>query len=137
MNAAQIIGNLARDPERKETKNLVPIALFTVAVNRRKTQANQDPGADFVQVRCFGNRAESCLKYIKKGSKVGVTGSINTFTYDAPDGTKRYVTEILADEIQFLPSGSGNGGSTYQAADTQKSDSVTGFVQVDDEELPF
>jgi single-strand DNA-binding protein len=135
MNVATIIGNLTRDPERRETTKGVTVAIFTVAVNRRKSQNNPNPGADFIQCKCFGNRAESCLKYLSKGSKVGVVGSINTYSYDGTDGQKKYVTEVLVSEINFLQTYNGKGQQEQENSDFEQ-ESAQSYIYPDDD-LPF
>lgn len=101
MNKVFLIGNLTKDPETVATPNSVKCK-FTVAVNRNRPAADGSKQTDFFPVICWGGQAENCGRYLKKGSKVGLSGAIQTRNYDAPDGTKRYVTEIVADEVQFL-----------------------------------
>lgn len=99
MNKAIIIGNLTRAPETRaggEHK----LCMFTVAVQRRFKRDE----ADFIPVVTWRKLAENCELYLRKGSKVAVCGEIRTRSYDAQDGTKRYVTEIQADEVTFLDS---------------------------------
>jgi single-strand DNA-binding protein len=115
MNKAILIGNLASDPEIKTTTNGIAVANFTVAVNRTYTSANGEKEADFIRCVSFRNQAENIGRYIKKGSKVAVEGRIQTRSYDAQDGSKRYVTEIICDSVQFLDSRSGqdNNNGNY------------------------
>jgi single-strand DNA-binding protein len=102
MNKVILIGNLTKDPEKSYTPSNIPVCRFTVAVNRSYSSQNGDKQTDFLPVVCWRNQAENCGNHLKKGSKVGVSGSIQTRTYDDRDGVRRYVTEIIADEVQFL-----------------------------------
>lgn len=97
MNSVNLIGGLTRDPEVKYTSGAEPIAVctFTVAIIRMKD------GADFPRIKCFGKTAESCGKYLAKGSKVGIVGRIQTGSYEK-DGQKFYTTDVIADRVEFL-----------------------------------
>ncbi len=102
MNKVILIGNLTKDPETTYTPSNICVCRFTVAVNRSYSNQNGDKQTDFLPVVCWRNQAENCGKHLKKGSKVGLSGSIQTRNYDDKDGVRRYVTEIIADEVQFL-----------------------------------
>ena len=102
MNKVILIGNLTKDPEQQYTPSNICVCRFTVAVNRSYSSASGDKQTDFLPVVCWRSQAENCARHLKKGSKVGVSGSIQTRTYDDRDGVRRYVTEIVADEVQFL-----------------------------------
>ena len=99
MNQLTIIGNLTRDPEMRQTVAGKPVCTFTLAVNRR----GRDAGCDFVSVVCWQTTAETVCKYLHKGDKIAVAGRLQTRSYTAKDGGKRYVTEVVADEVEFLP----------------------------------
>lgn len=141
MNKLLIIGNLTKDPELRSVANGIPVASFTVAVNRRRSsnaEAGQ-PDADFFKVTAWRQLGENCKRYLAKGRKVAVVGSVQVRTYTAGDGTTRATLEVNADDVEFLTPRNeqgyapvGSDTSSYQAADDQ-----TGFVKVDDEELPF
>lgn len=139
MKRATLIGNLVRDPELKTTTNGISTCSFTIAINRRFKNAQGVQEADFITIVTWRQLAELCAKYLAKGRKVGVVGSIQTRNYTAQDGTKRYVTEVLADEIEFLTPRS----SDAFPADTGPSSSdpsavpSNGFTAVSDDELPF
>jgi single-strand DNA-binding protein len=126
LNKAIIIGNLTRDPETRVTGEH-KVCTFTVAVQRRFKRDE----ADFIPVVTWRKLAENCEKYLCKGLKVAVAGEIRTRSYDAQDGTKRYVTEIQADEVQFLERKS----EACNAPDMDKP--LPDFSQMDDQELPF
>jgi single-strand DNA-binding protein len=102
MNKVFLIGNLTRDPELTMTQSGISICKFTLAVNRRFTNADGNREADFLPIIVWRAQAESCGKYLKKGSKVAVCGSIQVRTYEGQDGQRKYATEIAADEVEFL-----------------------------------
>lgn len=133
MNKIFIIGNLTRDPELRSTQNGTPVCTFTVAVNRRKQSAEAGQNeADFFRVTTWRQQAENCNRFLAKGRKVGVTGTLNLNQYKDSNGLPRYSMEVQADEVEFLTP-RGEGGYTPQ----QTVDAQAGFVPVDDEELPF
>ncbi|NLC33604.1 MAG: single-stranded DNA-binding protein, partial [Clostridiales bacterium] len=104
-------------------------------------EAGQQPEADFFRVTAWRQLGENCNRYLAKGRKVAVVGSVQVNTYTAGDGTTRASLEVTADEVEFLsPRGEGDGGSGYQAEQSPSQSSGgtnSGFVKVDDEELPF
>ena len=104
MNRVFLIGNLTKDPEVTVTSNDVTNCRFSVAVTRRYNSASGNKETDFFTVVTWRGLADNCGKYLRKGSKVGICGSIQNKNYEAADGTKRYSTEIVADEVQFLSS---------------------------------
>ncbi|HQC55088.1 MAG TPA: single-stranded DNA-binding protein [Clostridia bacterium] len=103
MNKAILIGNLTKDPDSGQTGSGISYCRFTVAADRNYTSNDGTKATDFLPVVTWRGLADNCSKYLKKGSKVGVCGSIQTRSYDK-DGETRYVTEIVADEVQFLSS---------------------------------
>ena len=112
-NRAIIAGNLTRDPEVRYTVNKRAYARFTVAVNSTWKNANgevQDT-TDYISVVAWGGTAETCGKYLKKGSPVLVEGRIRTGSYDAKDGSKRYTTEVSVDNMIMLGSREGGDNS--------------------------
>lgn len=104
MNKVVLVGRLTKDPELRNTNSGLPVAAFTVAINRTFKNKEGNYDADFINVSIFGKQAENVSKYCFKGSQVGVDGRIQTRSYDAEDGTKRYVTEVIADNVEFLGS---------------------------------
>ena len=141
MNKAILIGNLTRDPETMTTSSGITKCNFTVAVQRRFANAQGVREADFIPVVCWRQTAELCSRYLSKGRKVAVEGSIQTRSYDAQDGTKRYVTEIVADSVEFLGSREDGGRQNYDTpapAPRASAPANSGaFTEVDDDELPF
>lgn len=114
MNKAVVIGNLTNEPDMRATLSGISVCTFTVAVNRRVSRdAQGQKEADFIPIVTWRGLADNCFKYLHKGSKAAVTGSIQTRSYDAQDGTRRYVTEILADEVEFL-SAANNGAAAVR-----------------------
>lgn len=102
MNKVFLIGRLTRDPELRYTSNNVPAASFSIAVNRNFTNQNGEREADFINIVAWRKQAENIKNYLTKGSQVAIDGRIQTRSYDGQDGQKRYVTEVVADNVQFL-----------------------------------
>lgn len=102
MNKVILIGRLTRDPELRYTSSNVASATFSLAVDRTFTNQNGEREADFINIVVWRKQAENVKNYLTKGSQVAVEGRIQTRSYDAQDGTKRYVTEVIADNVQFL-----------------------------------
>ena len=138
MNKIIIIGNLTRDPELTQTTSGISVCRFSVAVSRRFTNAEGERDADFLNVVAWRNLAENCNKYLKKGSKAAIVGSVQTRSYDAQDGTKRYVTEIVADEVEFVTSGGNSTTGRLDEGDDKKEEvSKLEPIQDDGDDLPF
>jgi len=152
MNKAILIGRLTRDPDMRTTPQQVAVATFTIAIDRKFKNAGGERQADFINIVAWRQSAEFVGKYFKKGSKIVVVGSIQTRTYDDKDGKKVYVTEVVADEIEFAESkrdDSGNGSYQAPVAGTGSSNqgsqnfpsvpSTDGFLTMDDDDtsLPF
>lgn len=133
MNKVFLIGNLTRDPEFKKTPNDISVCTFSIAVNRRFASANGEREADFLNIVAWRGLADICAKYLGKGSKVAVAGEIRTRNYVNQQGDKRYVTEIQADDVQFLNSKRDSESDRTDAPPELSSD----FTPLDDEELPF
>lgn len=102
MNKVFLIGRLTRDPELRYTSSNVPCCTFSLAVNRNFTNQDGEREADFINIVAWKNMAENCSKYLTKGSQVAIDGRIQVRSYDAQDGTKKYVTEVVAENVQFL-----------------------------------
>ena len=116
MNKVILIGRLTRDPEMRTTPSGVATTSFSIAVQRNYANAQGDREADFINCVAWRKQAENVAKYCTKGSQVAVDGRIQTRNYDAQDGTKRYVTEVIADNVTFLGGRSGSGESSSYAA---------------------
>lgn len=139
MNKAIITGNLTKDPEQRTTQSGISVTSFTVAVQRRFKQDGQQQ-ADFIPVVCWRGLAENVAKYCTKGSKVGVVGTIQTRSYDDANGARRYMTEIIADEVEFLSSkrdGQQSGSvPPQQNVDDLFAEELSDFQPLDDAEMP-
>lgn len=127
MNKVVLIGRMTKDPELKFTPGTgTAVATFTLAVNRRFKKEGQ-PDADFIPIVVWGKQAESTANYMSKGKLLSVAGRIETRSYEAKDGGRRYVTEVVADEVSFLEFGNKNQGQ-----------SNSDYTPVDDgEDMPF
>ena len=108
MNKTILIGNLTKDIDLKKTTSGIAVATFTVAVQRKFKNADNEYESDFINCVAWRNTAEFVHKYFTKGEKIAVIGSIQTRNYEASDGTKRYVTEVVVDEVEFVEKASSN-----------------------------
>lgn len=136
MNKVMLIGNLTRDPELITTNSGISVCRFSLAVQRRYTNASGEREVDFLDIVVWRGQGENCHKYLKKGSKCCVIGQIQKRSYEAQDGTKRYITEITADEVEFLSTkSSGNDEDSYSKGPTNEV--VANLQPVDDDTLPF
>lgn len=143
MNKVILMGRLTRDPEIRyaQNENGTAVARYSLAVDRRfKRDGEQD--ADFIGCVVFGKGAEFAEKYLAKGTKIVVTGRIQTGSYTNKDGQRVYTTDVVVEEQEFAESkaaSQGNGGG-YQNAGSNNSTSGDGFMNIPDgvdEELPF
>lgn len=147
MNRVVLIGRLVRDPELKYTPGTgTAVATFSIAVDRRFSKNGQKE-ADFIRIVAWGKTAELVAQYMSKGRKIGVSGRIQTNSYETKDGEKRTSFDVVAEEVEFLDRASGNGsGTRNNDADT----GYTGFpdepaggdfggdmTPVDDKDIPF
>lgn len=144
MNKVIMIGNLANDPEARTTQSGISQSTFRIAVQRRFANQQGVREADFFTVIAWRQTADFCNRYLSKGRRVAVEGSIQNRSYDAQDGSKRYVTEIIADNIEALGSrdeGQGqarprDNGPTPPPA-PPAGPAMNDFTEVEDDELPF
>ncbi|MDO4541377.1 MAG: single-stranded DNA-binding protein [Bacillota bacterium] len=114
LNRIVIIGRLTRDPELRSTASGVPVATFTLAVDRTYKNANGERETDFIPVVVWRQLAETCGRYLSKGKLAAVDGRLQIRTYEAQDGTRRTAAEVVAENVRFLsPKDSGSGGSGY------------------------
>ena len=142
MNKVIMIGNMANDPEARTTQSGISQSTFRIAVQRRFANQQGVREADFFTVIAWRQTADFCNRYLSKGRRVAVEGSIQNRSYDAQDGSKRYVTEIIADSVEALggrEEGSqprrDNGPTPPPAQPAPPS--MNDFTEVDDDELPF
>ena len=145
MNKVILAGRLARDPEVRYTQSGKAVATLTLAVSRRfsRNASDQQPTADFIPIVAWEKLAEICGNNLIKGSQILVEGRMQVRSYDAQDGSKRYVTEIVADEVEFLDSrgstaSAGDFGAPAPAAQQQPAGNAGSFgPSIPDEEIPF
>ncbi|EOD00033.1 single-stranded DNA-binding protein [Caldisalinibacter kiritimatiensis] len=138
MNSVVLIGRLTRDPElRFLPGNGRAVATFTIAVDRPFTNAQGEREADFLRIVVWGRQAENCANYLGKGRLVGVQGRIQTRSYDTNQGDRRYVTEIVADRVQFLDWGDSNQGNVQGTTTQDDFVEADGFHPVDNDDIPF
>ena len=156
MNRTFLVGRITADPELRTTPNGIATTRITVAVNRMPN-ANGERVADFINVVVWRRQAENVAKYCNKGSLVGVEGRLQSRSYDAQDGTRRYVTEVVADNVEFLGSKNSSNNSSngshneeptpYDFGDEKEpkgtdvdSNPFADFgssIEISDDELPF
>lgn len=115
MNKVILIGRLTKDPELRTTTGGLNVASFSIAVNRNFKNKEGNYDADFFNISIFGKQADNVSKYCVKGNLVAIEGRIQNRTYDAQDGSKRYVTDIVADHVEFLGSKKDSQNSGYVA----------------------
>ena len=157
MNKVILIGRLTKDPELRYTSSNVPTASFSLAVDRNFTNQNGEREADFINIVVWRKQAENCKNYLSKGSQVAVEGRIQTRNYDGQDGKKVYVTEVVADNVQFLGTRGSNNSNAQVAFNDEatpydfaqdaepattdvSSDPFADFgasIEISDDELPF
>ncbi len=130
LNRIVLIGRLTKDPELRYTPNGVAVASFTLAVNRSRANQQGEKEADFIPVVVWQKQAENCANYIGKGSLVAVDGRLQIRTYDAKDGQRRWVTEVIAETVRFLDKRTSGGGE-------QGISSVGDEMPFTDEDIPF
>ena len=139
MNKVYLIGNLTRDPETSETGSGVTLCRFAIAVNRNYSSSDGERQTDFFNITVWRALAENCGKYLKKGSKVAVVGSLQNRSYEDKDGIKRNVTDIVASEVEFLSSKNSGDAMDDEPAPRRTMASKKPELEVmpDDDTLPF
>lgn len=156
MNKVFLIGRLTRDPELRYTSSNIAVATFSIAVDRNFSNAAGEREADFINIVVWRKQAENVKNYMHKGSQVAIDGRIQTRSYDDTDGKKRYVTEVVADNVQFLDSkGSRDASAPTSAPELTpydfasqpepkttdvKNDPFADFgnnIEISDDDLPF
>ena len=129
-NKVFLIGNLTRDPELRYTPSGLPVARFTVAVNRPKRKDAEKNDVDFINVTAWRRLAEICGEYLKKGNPVAVEGRLSIRSYRAKTGEKRTAVEVVADGMQML-------GRKPQGGEGLKAEKVIEEAKTEEEEAPF
>lgn len=143
LNKALVIGNLTRDPELKSLPSGIKVTTFSLATNRvwKNKEGVKQESSDFHNIVVFGRQAETSAQYLKKGASALVEGRMQTRSWDAADGTKKYRTEIVADSIQFGPkfggaTSSSSGSSQVSVASAGKSENLNKSENIDTIEYP-
>lgn len=113
MNKVVLVGRITKDPELKYTSNNIPVARFTIAVNRTYQSKTGEKQADFINCIVWRQQAENFAKYMRKGSLIGIDGQIQTSSFDDANGVRRFVTEVLCDSIHFLEPKSSSRGDNF------------------------
>lgn len=153
INRGTLVGRLTKDPEFRTTQKGIDVATFTLAVNRNFTNAQGEREADFINIIVFRRQAENVNNYLSKGKLAGVDGRIQSRSYENQEGRRIFVTEVVADSVQFLEPKNLNGGQqdTYQQqtqSQTQRSQNTkphgqdpfanaNGPIDISDDDLPF
>ena len=147
MNKVIMIGNLANDPEAFTTQSGISRSTFRLAVQRRFANQQGVREADFFTIVAWRQTADFCNRYLSKGRKIAVEGCIQNRSYDAQDGSKRWITEVIADNVEALGSREDNGGNGGNAGyvppppeppqQRNQQMNMNDFTEVDDDELPF
>ena len=151
INRVILVGRLTKDPDLKYTAQGTPVANFTLAVNRTFTNQQGEKETDFINVVVWRRQAENAANYLKKGNLAGVDGRIQTRNYEGQDGKRIYVTEVLAESVQFLePKGSQGQGDTntppkppkrndnhYTKVDDDPFSNDGQTIDISDDDLPF
>lgn len=135
MNKVILVGNLTRDPELSETPSGVAVCRFAIAVTRDYANSDGNRETDFFNITVWRGRAENCGKYLKKGNKVAVVGSLQNRSYEDKDGIKRNVTDVIANEVEFLtPRNAQPDGDVSVVTERRAAPQLE---PIDDNQLPF
>ncbi len=137
MNKVILIGNLTRDPELTETPSGVAVCRFSIAVSRDYANADGTRETDFFNITVWRGRAENCGKYLKKGNKVAIVGSLQNRSYEDKDGIKRNVTDVVANEVEFLTPKNAQGDVDDNAPVVTAKRERPQLEAIDDNQLPF
>lgn len=132
MNKCVIIGRLTKEPEVKNTSNQVTVCTFTVAVDRKFKDSNGQRQADFINCVAWRQTATFISQYFHKGSRIGLTGSIQTRTYEDKNGDKKFITEVVVDEAEFVESLNSSAQTKPANTNTDLNEDDYEFVSEDD-----
>ncbi len=130
LNRVVLIGRLTKDPELRYTPNGVAVASFTLAVNRARPNQQGEREADFIPIVVWQKQAENCANYLGKGRMVAVDGRLQVRNYEGKDGVRRWVTEVIAENVRFLD----KKDSSSEAAGAG---SFGNEVEFNDDDIPF
>ncbi|HCD5889903.1 TPA: single-stranded DNA-binding protein [Staphylococcus aureus] len=138
LNRVVLVGRLTKDPELRSTPNGVNVGTFTLAVNRTFTNAQGEREADFINVVVFKKQAENVKNYLSKGALAGVDGRLQTRSYDNKEGRRVFVTEVVADSVQFLePKNNNKQNNQQHNGQTQTGNNPFDNTEEDFSDLPF
>lgn len=137
MNKVILVGNLTRDPELTETPNGIAVCRFAIAVTRDYANSEGNRETDFFNITVWNKQAENCGKYLKKGNKVGIVARLQNRSYEDKDGIKRYVTDIIANEVEFLTPKSAQGDLDTEEFTSSVKRERPKLEEMDDNQLPF
>ncbi len=140
LNKVMLIGNLGKDPELRFTPSGRAVARFSLATSEQWTdqQGQRQDRTEWHNIVVWGKQAESCGQYLSKGRQVFVEGSIRSRQYDDKEGQKRYITEVIAQRVQFLGGGRGEGGGRGAAPTSGGGgDEMTPAPMPEDDDIPF
>ncbi|OLS34433.1 single-stranded DNA-binding protein [Alkalihalophilus pseudofirmus] len=144
LNRVVLVGRLTKDPELRYTPSGVAVANFTLAVNRAFSNQQGEREADFINCVVWRKPAENVANYLKKGSLAGIDGRIQTRSYDNNEGKRVFITEVVAESVQFLePRGQGNQGNNNQPQRNSGPYNDDPFandgkpIDISDDDLPF
>lgn len=146
MNNVVLIGRLTRDPELRYIPNTgTPVSTFTLAVDKglsrekkQEMESRNQPTADFIRIVVWGKQAENCANFLVKGRLVGIQGRIQTGSYTDNSGNKRYTTDVVASQVEFLEWGDNNNKSSGGFNDSSMDfPGIEGFHPIDNDDIPF
>lgn len=139
MNKVILMGRLTRDPEVRYTQGNEPMAIarYTLAVDRRGRKDGGEATADFIQRVAFRNNAEFAEKYLRQGTKIAITGRIQTGSYNDREGRKVYTTEVVVEEAEFAESKNKNGNQQEPPTGPASGDGFMNIPEDADDQLPF
>ncbi len=146
MNKVMLIGRLTKDPELRYTQSGTAVASFSLAVDRRFSNQNGEREADFINCVAWNKSAEFAAEYFHKGKQMALEGRLQVRSYEGNDGQRRWVTEVVVEQMEFVGSkndskdSSGNGHSDSSSSSGGSSDAYAGMgqeVMFDDNDLPF
>ncbi len=145
LNNVVLIGRLTRDPELRYIPNSgTPVSTFTIAVDKglsrekkQEMESKNQPTADFINIVVWGKVAENVANFVNKGKLVGVQGRIQSRSYDAKDGTRRYITEVVANNVEFLEWGDNSNKQGSYGDNNLDYPEMDGFHPTDNDDIPF
>lgn len=145
MNKVILVGRLTKDPELRTTQSGISVCSFTVACDRRYQKQGEERQTDFINCIAWRQQADFICKFFSKGVRIALDGSIQTRSWDAQDGTKRYATEVVVEHAEFAQSKAEGSVAPTAYAESQNSQSyasapagdIEGFMPVEEEDLPF